>query len=113
VLDCVFLLEVDSGHIELVHADHIITEDALVHDLDHDRLLLDFALMNLTRLKEQMFPPLNGGCAIASDVILRRCVLLLPAGFHSDHWADQFVIRSFEVLASHDIDMNHIIASLH
>ena len=45
VLNGVFVLEVDSGHIELVHANHLVAEDALVHNLDRDRLLLNLALM--------------------------------------------------------------------
>ena len=45
VLNGVFVLEVDCGHIELVHANHLVAEDTLVHDLDGDRLLLDLALM--------------------------------------------------------------------
>ena len=43
VLDGVLLLEVDSGHIELVGADHLVSEDTFVHHLNGDRLHFNFA----------------------------------------------------------------------
>ena len=43
VLDRVLLLEVDSGHVELVGTDHLISEDTFVHHLDGDGFHLDLA----------------------------------------------------------------------
>ena len=45
MLQSVFLFEVDRGHVKLVHANHVITEYAVVHDLDHYCLHFYLALM--------------------------------------------------------------------
>ena len=45
VLDSVLVLEVDRRHVELIRANHLISEDALVHYLDGDCLHFDFTGM--------------------------------------------------------------------
>jgi hypothetical protein len=109
VLDGVLLLEVDSGHIELVGADHLVSEDTLVHHLNGDCLHLDFARVlnknrivrlypfvatvfayNIAGLKEQVLLPLVHGGASTGHFILSGRVLFLAArldrnqGVHGD-----------------------------
>jgi len=45
MLDHVLVLEIDTSHVEFVCADHFVTENSLVHDLDRDCLHLDLARM--------------------------------------------------------------------
>ena len=43
VLDDMLVLEVDCGHVELVCADHLVTEDSFVHHLYRDSLHFNLA----------------------------------------------------------------------
>jgi len=49
MLDHVLVFEIDTGHVELVRANHFIAENAFVHDLDRDCLHLDLARMLLQK----------------------------------------------------------------
>lgn len=61
-MEGMFFFEVYESHIEFIHSNHFISEHALIHDFDNDRILLNYAFMlnRKFRVKTAKLMPMSG-----------------------------------------------------
>mmetsp|Transcript_8382 Transcript_8382/g.7758 ORF Transcript_8382/g.7758 Transcript_8382/m.7758 type:complete len:120 (+) Transcript_8382:505-864(+) len=108
---CMFVLEVNIGNIKLIGAYEIIFEQALIEDSQGHLGSFNVAFRHVQLLEEQMLSKPDH-CS-GTNIALACSVLLLVTAGDLYHRAQRFCARTFELLPTDDVHMDHVVSFLH
>ena len=97
--------------VKLVVADKSILEKAFIHHFYNNLALFEFDCFLVLRFEKDVLVPDRNSSVV--DVVLRGCELALLETLDLHNWIDCVFWRHFEVFRLFDVDMNHVISTLH